>query len=290
MCWHGGTINLDEFKKEISDIKVLTFELFKKSDENSVYEAVLKFRDDSDMIGYGIYTKVLKNFSSIQKYILDERRYLGDEDDEEPIGNRAYWSVTKFVLYDDEYVEDITCYFSVDMKLLSVDLNAICRNNFRKMNFTPEAKEFENHNYLLTRPKNIDVPYKIGDILKINALPFSKIFYVVYGGERIKGEREEGLKNKWDCYYHWCIYESEDRNGLWIDDLSNDGFTDYVCFPHCPLDMCELVQNCPDDKIMEASKILKVNPQLWYEWISIKDKNIKDGDSNLEPWMFGGKQ
>ena len=78
MCLHGGTMKLDEFKKEVSDIKELTFELFKKSDENSVYEAVLKFRDDSDLIGYGIYTKVFKNFSSVEKYILNEQRYLGD--------------------------------------------------------------------------------------------------------------------------------------------------------------------------------------------------------------------
>ena len=286
MCWHGGTIKLAEFKKEISDIKEVIFELFNIADKNSVYEVVLKFRDDSDLIGYGIYTKVFKNFSSVEKYILGEQEFLADENDEEPIENRAYWSVTKFVLYDDEYVEDITCHLSVDMKLLSVDLKAICRRNYCKKDFTPEAKELENHNYLLTRPKNIDVPYKTGDILKINALPFTKIFYVVYGGERTKGEREEGLKNKWDCYSHWCIYESEDRKGLWIDDLSNDGFADYVCFPHCPLDMCELVNDCPDDKIMEASKILKANPQLWYEWVSKKEKNLKDGDSNLEPWIF----
>lgn len=289
MCWHGGTMTYYEFKKEINDIKELTFELFKKSDENTVYEAVLNFRDDADLIGYGIYTKVFKNFSSIQKYILNEQRFLDDEDDEEPIENRAYWSVTKFVLYNDEYVEDITCYFSVDMKLLSVDLNAVCRNNFHKKDFSPKAKELEDYNYLLTIPKNIDVTFKTGDILKIHAIPFAKDFYVVYGGEKNKGEREEGLKNKWDCYYHWCIYESEDKNGLWIDDLSNDGFTDYICFPHCPLDICELVNDCPNDKIMRASKNLKANPQLWYEWISIKEKNIKDDNANLEHWILGDK-
>ena len=285
MCWHGGTMTLDEFRKEINNIKERTFELFKNNDGNSVYGVVLTFMDDEGYIIFETHTKLFKNFLSVRGYIRE--RYLFEEEDQEPIENHEYWAVTKYCPDEelDEYYEDITCYFSVDMKLLSVCLNNVCRNNSQQRKFLPEAKEFENHKYLLTGPKNIDVPYKTGDILKVTALPSFKIFYVVYGGEKTKGEREEGLKNKWDCYSHWCIYESEKRKGLWIDDLSSDGFTDYVCFLHCPLDMCELVKECPDEKIMRVSKILKANPEKWYEWISLKDKLLDDIDASLDAYI-----
>ena len=281
MCWQGEILTLEEYRKVINEIKRICFDMFKQSDDNAVYEAVLNFRDDEDLFAHGICTKVFKHFDAVEKYMLDELEFLVDADNE-PIERRAYWSVTKFTLYNDEYEEDIICHFSSNASLLSVDLNAICYNKFGRYDFCDETRKLLNYNYLLTSPKMVDVPYKIGDILKINALPYSENFYVVYGGEEIK----DALKNNCDSHFHWCIYESEDRNGLWIDDLSNNSFTDYARVNCCPLVICERVKDCPDKKIMKVSKILKENPQLWYELVSVKEKNIKSFETNLEPWIF----
>lgn len=273
MCWHGGALTLEQYKNEIDDIKKISFEIFKKSETNCVYEVVLNFRDDSDLIAFGVCSRIFKNFPSLEKYIINELKYLADEED---ISNRAYWSATKFILCQGEYQEDINCCFSVNMELISVNLNAVCNNNFWKGIQSLTALELKKHNYLLTRPKNIDVPYKIGDILKINATPFAKEFYVVYGGEGFKNERLEGLNKKWDSHYHWCIYESEDRNGLWIDDLSNYSFTDYVHFEYSPLNISENSDYCPNEKLIKVSTLLKSNPDLWYKWIKIKEGATKE--------------
>ena len=145
--------------------------------------------------------------------------------------------------------------------------------------------EISNHNYLLMNPQNIELPYQTGDILKINAMPFGKDFYVVYGGEACKGDFEQGIVEKFDKFYHYCIYESEDRNGLWIDDVSDATFTDYIYFRNSPLINCERVDFCPNDKILKVSRMLKDNPEVWYELVSYMN-TIRDGESNLEKWLF----
>lgn len=285
MCWQGEVLTLEEYRKVVNEIKRICFDMFKESDDNTVYEAVLNFKDDEDLFAHGICTKVFKHFEAVEKYMLDELEFLVDADDE-PIERRAYWSVTKFTLYNDEYEEDIICHFSTNASLLNVDLNAVCYNKFGRNDFWDEIKKLLNYNYMLISPKIVDVPYKIGDILKINALPYHENFYVVYGGEEMKIICKDVFNNNCNSRFHWCVYESEDRNGLWIDDLSDAGFTDFVRFICNPLDICEYVDDCPDQKIMKASKILKSNPQLWYELVSAKEKNIKRVEVNLEPWIF----
>ena len=206
-----------------------------------------------------------------------------DEEDEEPMLNRAYWEVTKYKLNKGEYEELMICCFSIDMQLLSVDFGLYIRDFFQD---NKTYDEISNHNYLLMNPKNIELPYQTGDILKINAMPFGKDFYVVYGGEACKGDFEQGIVEKFDNFYHWCIYESEDRNGLWVDDISNSCFTDYVHFENCPLICCEQVESCPNDKIMKVSRMLKDKPELWYELVSYMD-TIRNGKTNLDKWLFG---
>lgn len=282
MCWHGGPMQLDEYRQEVKDIYELSLEMFKTSQKDEVYEAILEFRDDEDLIGWGIWNKVFKSFDSVKKYILKQREFM-DGEDEEPMVNRAYWSVTKYKLNKGEYEELMICCFSIDMQLLSVNLG-LCPWDF--LQDEKHRDEIWNHDELLMWPKNVEVPYQIGDILKVNAMPFSKDFYVVYGGELVKGERERGIIEKYDCFFHECIYESEDRNGLWISDISMSDFTDYAPFENCPLIRCEQVVSCPDDKIMRVSKILKDNPELWYELRSYSETLLRDRESNLDKWLF----
>ena len=282
MCWHGGPMKLDEYRQEVKDIYELSLGRFKTSQEDEIYEAILEFRDDEDLIGWGIWNKVFKSFDSVKKYILKERKFM-DDDDEEPMVNRAYWEVTKYKLNKGEYEELMICCFSIDMQLLSVDFGLYIRDFFQD---DKTYDEISNHDYLLKDPKNIELPYQTGDILKVNAMPFGKDFYVVYGGESSKGEYEQGIVEKFDNFYHWCIYESEDSHGLWIDDISNSCFTDYVHFENCPLICCKQVESCPDDKIMKVSRMLKDNPELWYELVSYKE-TIRSREANLDEWLFG---
>ena len=282
MCWHGGPMKLDEYRQEVEDIYELSLEMFKTSHEDEVYEAILQFRDDEDLIGLRIWNKVFKSFDSVKKYILKQREFM-DEEDEEPMVNRAYWSVTKYKLNKGEFEDLMICCFSIDMQLLSVDFGLYIRDFFQD---DKTYDEISNHDYLLKDPKNIELPYQTGDILKVNAMPFGKDFYVVYGGESSKGEYEQGIVEKFDNFYHWCIYESEDSHGLWIDDISNSCFTDYVHFENCPLICCKQVESCPDDKIMKVSRMLKDNPELWYELVSYKE-TIRSREANLDEWLFG---
>lgn len=48
MCWHGGPMQLDEYRKEISDIYNIYQTIFEKSQDDEVYEETLNFRDDED--------------------------------------------------------------------------------------------------------------------------------------------------------------------------------------------------------------------------------------------------
>ena len=283
MCWHGGPMKLDEYRQEVKDIYKLWLEMFERSQDDEVYEVILQFRDDKDLVGWGIWNKVFKNFDSVKKYILKEREFM-DEEDEEPMVNRAYWSVTKYKLNKGEYEKIMKCCFSIDMQLLSANLGCYPMDDF--LQDEKLRGELWDHHYLLTWPKNVDVPYQTGDILKVNAMPFGKDFYVIYGGELFKGDRERGLIEKYDSFFHECIYESEDRNGLWISDISSYDFTDYVHFENCPLIRCEQVATCPDEKITKISKILKDNPELWYD-LRAYSNTIHSGESNLDEWFLG---
>lgn len=245
MCWYGGVMTLEEYRKEISDIQKLMLKRFKEDEDDAVYEIKLQFRDDWDRSVYGQCSCVFKRFSSVEAFVHKQKMTLFDE---EPMEERAYWSVIKYKLFS-EFVPQVECNFSVDMKLLSVRF-------LLKENLT---KEETDHSYLLTGPKNVQVPYQTGDILKIHAMPFDKDLYVVYGGER-----GEGL---WGG--HWCIYVSEDRIGLWIDDLSDRRFSDFMLLPHSPLMCSEPAVDCPDIGLLNMSQKLKADPQLWFrlaEW------------------------
>ena len=66
MCCHGGPMQLDEYRKEVSDIYNIYQTIFEKSQDDEVYEAILEFRDDEDLIGWGIWNKVFKSFYSVK--------------------------------------------------------------------------------------------------------------------------------------------------------------------------------------------------------------------------------
>ena len=272
----GKMITLAKYQKEAQAEKQKLFEEFKLSDETNVYEAVLNFRDDDEFIGYGFFTGVFKKFSSLQNYILKNRIYhLKDCHNEERIEKRMYWRVTKYTLYDGELEEDVVCSFSVEMEPLSVRL--LYNNTFREMNLAV-ATQRNALNLFLTSPDMIELPYKAGDIIKINAMPFCRDIYAVYCGKSFDQINER--------FQHWCIYNSEYRNGLWIDDVSNRYFSDFMSFEESPLNICEVVQECNDVKIMMVSHLLKNDIELWREWFWVKEHEINDSDSSLDDVVF----
>ena len=126
MCWHGGSMNLEEYRQEVKDIYKLSLEMFEKSQDDEVYEVILQFRDDKDLIGWGIWNKVFNHFDSVKKYILKQREFM-DEEDEEPMVNRAYWSVTKYKLNKGEY--DELMLYAYDVILKEEDLKKLQNKN-----------------------------------------------------------------------------------------------------------------------------------------------------------------
>ncbi len=230
-------MKLEDYKTEVEKLQQMYFEIFKTAEETSVYEVILHFRDSEDLISYGTLNSVLKSFASVEKYILKARSFFCDDC---TMGERAYWSVTKYKLMGGEFKEDITCCFSINAKLLSVNLAAALRGVSNSMMLR--------HSELMKRPKSVTVSYKKGDIIEIDPTPFEKPIYVVYGGDA-----------------HLCIYESEDRRGLWIDSIADSGFTDYALFEHSPLIMSKWVKNCNNEKIIRASERIRAEPHLWHK-------------------------
>lgn len=273
MCRHRGIMTLEEYKRKIGDIKELAMQELEYDKDDEVFGVVPEFRDDYDLVSNGIMHKVFKRFDSVRRYIIEESSLMeNDNDDEEPMLERAYWEVTRYRFSEGEYRMYARYCFSLKFELLALRY------------ITWDGAEFLHdeeqlcHQYLLTSPKNVSLPYKTGDILKLNALPFGKDFYAVYGGE--------SGKEKCDSYYQYCIYESEDRNGLWIGDISDSNFFDCVYFENSPLDRCELAERCPDEKLVKVSEILKNNPKIWYELLKNCIFETGGKAANLDKWIF----
>ena len=61
---------------------------------------------------------------------------------------------------------------------------------------------------------------------------------------------------------HPCLYESEDHKGLDLTNLAG-WFTDYISFPYAPLDRIKAADTCDDPYLLNASKKLKENPDIF---------------------------
>lgn len=73
-------------------------------------------------------------------------------------------------------------------------------------------------------------------------------------------------------FKHICQYISEDYNSMNFAELTDTFFAD-IPFSYAPLDRIKVVENCENPLLMEASVLLKEDPNRFYTWGAHKREN-----------------
>ena len=287
-------ISLEEYLTLLEQMKQAAFcdmDNFPKKEERSGDEHIFSFlgvrfryRDDEDCLyadcssmGYQPFTRL---HPYLWKYLKEEsERFLADQDlFEEPMEDKFYWEVTKYIQLDDRIFEQYEVTFSLKQEMLSVRgyPYEFERRKFRHPEylkyFTEEQKFILKYARQAETPLNVVLPYHPGDILYIDARPFGIPFHVVYCNETMSDrDHFEWTKEEYGFYKreHPCLYVSEDHKGLDLTDLTG-WFTDYIPFPYAPLDRIRVVDTCEDQNLLKASKRLKENPDVFWKWCDLK--------------------
>ena len=260
-----------------------------------------RYRDDEDCLyadcssmGYQPFTRFHPH---LWEYLKEEsERFLEDQEFfEEPVEDKFYWEVTKYIQLDDQIFEQYEVTFSLKQEMLSVrgypyefESRKFRHSEYLKY-FTEEQKFILKNAGQAEIPMNVVLPYYPGDILYIDARPFGKPFHVVYCNETMSDrDHFEWTKEEYGFYKreHPCLYVSEDHKGLDLTDLTG-WFTDYISFPHAPLDRIRVVDTCDNQYLLKASKMLKENSDVFWKWRDLKEGGKPGKDSGgLEKYIF----
>lgn len=295
-------ISLEEYLtllEQMKQIALLDMDSFPEKENRSGVECAFSFlgvrfryRDDEDCLyadcssmGYQAFTRLHPH---LWKYLKEEsERFLEDQDlFEESMEDKFYWEVTKYIQLDDCIYEQYAVTFSLKLEMLSVQgypyhfEGKMFRHPDYLKYFTEEQKFILKHAQLVEEPMNVVLPYHPGDILYIDANPFGRPFYVVYCGETMSDrDHFEWTKTEYGFYKreHPCLYESEDHKGLDRTNLAG-WFTDYIPFPYAPLDRIKVVDICDDPYLLNASKKLKENPDMFWKWRDWKEEGKPAGE------------
>lgn len=290
------------------DLKQLSEIDLKKDDPlHSFWGIQLRYRDDEDCLYADCasmgYQHFVKFYPYLWEYMNDESESLLEdgEDFEEPMESKFYWEIVRYIQIADQIYEQYEMSFSMNCKMLSVRGNSTDFENdsfhrhlleARKY-FTDEQKFIIDNTVQMTSPLNVVLPYKPGDILYIDANPYGKPFYAVYCAETAMGD--DYFNWTIDEYGHYkrehpCLYISEDYKGLDFSNLTGYSyFTDYIVFPYAPLDRIKVVKTCDQPDLLKASKMLKENPDIYFQWEKIR-RPPRDGGGGLEKIIFNTKQ
>ena len=304
-------ISLEEYLTLLEQMKQAAFcdmDNFPKKEERSGDEHIFSFlgvrfryRDDEDCLyadcssmGYQPFTRFHPH---LWEYLKEEsERFLEDQEFfEEPVEDKFYWEVTKYIQLDDQIFEQYEVTFSLKQEMLSVrgypyefESRKFRHSEYLKY-FTEEQKFILKNAGQAEIPMNVVLPYYPGDILYIDARPFGKPFHVVYCNETMSDrDHFEWTKEEYGFYKreHPCLYVSEDHKGLDLTDLTG-WFTDYISFPHAPLDRIRVVDTCDNQYLLKASKMLKENPDVFWKWRDLKEGGKPGKDSGgLEKYIF----
>ena len=193
-----GTLSLNEYNKKIASIKSLIREELADVADDEVLLVLSRWRDVDDIISMGTWHEIFVDFDTMIEYIVKESGMMV-KDGKEPIARHLYWEVDKYKRVDGKMEKLFECTFGADGTLLTSESGCYFSSYDAH---TERQREICDYDYLLSSPKNIILPYKTGDILLVDALPFAKPFYVVYGGEMEKGEHRMSDYH----HYHWCLY------------------------------------------------------------------------------------
>ena len=260
-----------------------------------------RYRDDKDCLyadcssmGYQPFTRLHPH---LWKYLKEEsERFLEDQDIfEEPMEDKFYWEITKYIQLDNRIYEQYEVTFSLKLEMLSVQgypyefEGRMFRHSEYLKYFTEEQKFILKHARQAVTPVNVVLPYHPGDILYVDANPFGRPFYAVYCAETMSDrDHFEWTKKEYGFYKreHSCLYISEDHKGLELTDLAG-WFTDYVPFPYAPLDRIRVVDTCEDKYLLKASKMLKENPHVFWKWRGLKwSGEVTEDNGGLEKYIF----
>lgn len=299
----NSNITLEQYIEIVEDTKSAviydmdSFDLFElHNPEKPVFSALgvkLCCRDDEDapwVIGYDNYELFLRFNPNLMKYIREQSKYLleDDESGKESAKDKLYWEVTKYTKVNSVMCRMYDAYFSLGCELLGVSWHCWLEPsqekfvpNFRRFQRNPEEyiKMSDAQLFLygsaeqLKFPLNVELPYQPGDILHIDARPFGKPFYAVYGAET------DGNKDYFEWtfreygYYkrnHPCLFISEDSNGLGFTELTDNLLAD-IFFPYVPLDRIKVVESCDNPLLMKARALLKEDPNTFHTWLALNN-------------------
>ena len=253
-------ISVEEYLALLERMKQMALcdmDTFPEKEERSGDEHIFSFlgvrfryRDDEDCLyadcssmGYQAFTRL---HPYLWKYLKEESEsFLEDQNlCEEPMEDKFYWEITKYIQLDDWIFEQYAVTYSLKLEMLSVRgyPYAFEGRKFRHPEylkyFTKEQKFILKYARQMETPMNVILPYHPGDILYIDAKPFGRPLYAVYCGETISDrDHFEWTKKEYGFYKceHPCLYISEDHQGLDFTNLAG-WFTDYIPFPYAPLD------------------------------------------------------
>lgn len=304
-------ISLEEYLTLLEQMKQAAFcdmDNFPKKEERSGDEHIFSFlgvrfryRDDEDCLYADCSSMGYRPFTRLHPYLW---RYLKEESKsfledqnlfEEPMEDKFYWKITKYIQLDDRIYEQYEVTFSLRLEMLSVRgyPYEFGGRKFRYQEylkyFTEEQKFILKHARQAETPVNVVLPYHPGDILYIDAKPFGRPLYAVYCGETMSDrEHFEWTKKEYGFYKreHPCLYISEEHKGLDLTDLAG-WFTDYISFPYAPLDRMRVVDTCEDQYLLKASKMLKENPNVFWKWRDLKWSGaLTEDNGGLEKYIF----
>ena len=291
-------IGLEEHLKNIEKVKAVALKdmtnfLKKERAVNnscicSFLGVKLRYRDDEDCLYADSLYDGCSPFTMLNpylwEYLKEESNNIFNDQDlfDEPVKNKFYWEITKFIRCGDRYYEQYSVTFSLEMHLLSAIgyANEFNRKSFIESGyvkqFTDEQNFILSNSSQLREPINVILPYKPGDILYVDANPYGKPFYMVYCAETISDkEHFEWTKKEYGFYKreHPCLYISEDKKGLDLTNLCG-WFTDYIPFPYAPLDRIQVVDTCDNPLLLNASKLLKEKPLEFWKWYEVNEWHL----------------
>ena len=288
----------------LCDMDTFTFpEKEERSGDEHIFSFLrvrFRYRDDEDCLYADCSSMGYQPFTRLHPYLWE---YLGEESEsfladqdlfEEPMEDKFYWEVTKYIQLDDRIFEQYEVTFSLKQEMLSVqgypyefEGRKFRHQEYLKY-FTEEQKFILKYARQAETPLNVVLPYHPGDILYIDARPFGRPLYAVYCGETMSDrDHFEWTKKEYGFYKreHPCLYISEDHKGLDLTNLAG-WFTDYIPFPYAPLDRIRVVDTCEDQELLKASKRLKENPAVFWKWRDLKWSGaIKKDNGELEEDM-----
>ena len=263
--------------------------------KNSLLGVKLKYRDDEDCL-YADSSFEYQLFSRFSPYLMNYIRdgaeqIFGDADlFEEPVTNKFYWSISKFIQIQGRLYEQYRMLLSLTGNIIGVEGNVV---EFERLAyrlpeclkcFSEEQKFILDNIGQISSPLNVLLSYQPGDILYIDANPFGKPFYVVYCAETAMTQNYFEWTMKEYGHYkreHPCLYVSEDHNGIDFINLTGyvSSFTDYIHFPYSPLDQIKVVETCENLVLLKASRMLKEKPAVFLKWRDWKESHeIRDND------------